>query len=99
MRTAAGHATTQGRQLRLRFVYALGPRFWQGNRSVVEQQRSRAMNPMPQASPPPGFRLGHQVCPQGITFNVAAQRQKVVVLLNGEGLEAALVQGSGTSGV
>ena len=59
----------------------------------VQERIRRAMHPVPEASPTPGFCLGHQVGAERITLHVAAHGQQVLIFLDRKRLEPALVQG------
>ena len=47
---------------------------------------------MPQATSQPVFRTLHEIGSEGISFDVPADRQKVLVVLRAEKFEGALVQ-------
>ncbi len=49
-----------------------------------------AVDISPQACPAPSFRAIGEVCSQRVAFGIAANRQKVCVILNHKRLEAAL---------
>jgi len=50
---------------------------------------------MPQAAPTPVLGSSDQVGAQGIALDIAANRQKMVILLDRKGFESALVERPG----
>jgi hypothetical protein len=94
-RPTALDALPQGLQLgvRLRRVYVCRPT-WFPRQRPSGQQRSvfgRAALPTKQAAPAPLLGSTHQFGPQGVPLDVPRHGVKMAVLLNGERLEASLV--------
>lgn len=61
-----------------------------GHRPGVQPRHQRRFGPGPQAGPRPGLGLRHQAGAGRIAFDVPQDGPEVLVLLNREGLEAAL---------
>ncbi len=83
----------------LHAVDVFQPAYRQRNRSSVQKIQTAALDPPCQTRPRPPFGAPHQLSAQGVAFDVSANGEKVLVFLNGEGLEAALVERPGTAAV
>ena len=94
---AANHRTAQGFQLgfSLRFLDVLPPTARQRDGAVVHEAVGVAGKAMPEARPSPLGGLFDQIRPQGVALDVAEDGQQVVVFLDGERLEAALIERAG----
>ena len=66
---------------------------------LVQKVQTTPSTPACQTRPRPCFGLRHQVGTRWVAFDVAADAEEMFVLLNGEGLEAPLVERPGAAGV
>ena len=95
-RTSPIHRTPQCRQFRLplRHVHLLQPVRQSPQRPSGQQFLLLGSPAMPavKTAPAPVLRTPHQVGPQGVPLHVTADRKEVLVILDGEGLEPALIK-------
>ena len=94
-------ATAQGLQFRfgLRFVHELRPTAWSGKRPGAEPSPLIDRSPLasPETRPLPVFRVIHEIRSQRVSFHIPGHLIEVVVRLDGERFEAALVNVSLTN--
>jgi hypothetical protein len=95
------HRTPQRRQLarRLDPVDVLQPTQRQGQGPAVQQIQTPTLDPPCQTRPRPPFGPQHQMGTQGVAFDITANDEKVIVLLDRKALEAALVERTGAAAV
>ena len=102
-RCASVDATPQGRHLGvgLRLIDVLTPLTRTGDGPFAEHGLPIVIpfQSVPKTAPRPVFRPLHQIGAQSISLNVPADREKVLVILHGEGLEAALIKMARPDGV
>ena len=68
-------------------------------RPLGEWQISAVFAAPPEASPPPGFGVGHETGAQRVSLDVAQHRQEMSILLNRNRLVATLVDVTGPFGM
>ena len=100
-RATATDAVSQGGEFRfrLRLIHVRSP--LTRKRRVTRKNQPRRNVPLrtlKQRAPAPVLGPLDQVRPQGIAFDVPHHRQQVLVVLDREGLEPALIEMSGASG-
>ena len=71
----------------------------QGDGAFVQPCRAAVLRPLPEARPTPVRRTLDQTGPQRVALCAAQNRQQVFVVLDGEGFESPLVDGTGALGV
>ena len=100
-RATATDAVSQGGEFRfrLRLIHVRSPlsrKRWVTRKN--QPRRNVPLRTLKQRPPAPVLGPLDQVRPQGIAFDVPHHRQQVLVVLDREGLEPALIEMSGASG-
>ena len=80
--------------VRLRRIHMFHPSGGASNRPSCQQGFlfRRSAVPAVETAPPPLFGLSNEIRPQGISFHVPADRQKVIVILDWKGFETPLIE-------